>query len=164
MGAAPLGPAQVRGRKFQKYAQKTRSTNVSGSKFMLRARESNGAHARHTRLAQMGDAVRGVLRRHNVPIPGRGPEEERLRRAAWQELHNRRKATHQLMARLHRARQQQCELLSKVVQQKQQQMAQLEELSTQLWNCWQLVADAQNPAAKNGAGDAAAGGEASPRS
>lgn len=131
-----------RGRKLQRYAQRTRSTNVSGARFTLRARHTTGLTHQPTRLAQMTDAVRNVLKRATVPNSYSRPEEERLRRAAWMELHNRHKSTHELMARLHKARKQQCALLEKVVQQKQQQMAQLEELSTQLWNCWQLVADA----------------------
>ena len=129
-------------RRLQRYAQKTRSTKMLGAKLSLRARENYGRKPT-SRLASMTDAVKNVLGRARLPSQGARPEEERIRRVAWAELHTRHKATHELMAHLHRARRQQGALLEKVAQQKRQEMVQLEELSTQLWNCWQLVADAK---------------------
>jgi len=129
-------------RKLQRFAQKTRSTKMLGAKFSLRARENYGRQPT-SRLASMTDAVKNVLGRSRMPSQGARPEEERVRKVAWAELHARHKATHELMAHLHKARRLQGVLLEKVAQQKRQQMVQLEELSTQLWNCWQLVSDAK---------------------
>ena len=131
-------------KRLQRYAQRTRSTKMMGAKFSLRARENYSfGNLPTSRLAQMTDAVKNVLGRARLPSQGARPEAERIRRVAWAELHIRHKATHELMAHLHKARRQQGALLEKVAHQKKQQMVQLEELSTQLWNCWQLVSDAK---------------------
>ena len=129
-------------RRLQRFAQKTRSTKMLGAKVSLRARENYGFQPK-SRLAEMTEAVKNVLGRARLPGQGAKPEDERIRKVAWSELHVRHKATHELMAHLHKARRQQGVLLEKVAQQKQREMVQLEELSTQLWNCWQLVSDAK---------------------
>jgi len=144
-----LREAEVRGLKVAKFAQKTRSAPLSSRhRLTLRVRDApddrptSGFGRQPTRLMRMTAAMRGVVARAARTAYTR-PEEERLKKAAWVELKERHKATHTLMEQLQKARKAQCALLQKVQLQQEQQMVQLEELSTQLWNAWQLVGDAR---------------------
>ena len=57
------------------------------------------------------------------------------------ELRARQQATLALMRRVQRARESQVAMLRAAVEQRMRDMDRLEELSTQLWNVWQLYAD-----------------------
>ena len=111
----------------------------------------------HFGFSQMSSTIRGLLSRATGGVVKR-PEDDRLQRAAWTELNYRHKITRDLMSRLQKARKHQCQLLEKMSTQQEQQMAQLEELSTQLWNAWQLVADASQQADASGRGARSKGG------
>ena len=148
---------RLRGRKVQAYAQKTRSTSISSSRRLtLRVRDTTDPN-NQIGFSQMSSTIRGLLSRATGGVVKR-PEDDRLQRAAWVELNHRHKITRDLMSRLQKARKHQCQLLEKMSTQQEQQMAQLEELSTQLWNAWQLVADASQPADASGRGARSKGG------
>ena len=61
-----------------------------------------------------------------------------LKHEAWKELRRRQMATQRLMDRLTRVRERQCSLLREAAALHTSQLAQLEEISTELWNAWQL--------------------------
>ena len=62
-----------------------------------------------------------------------------LRRAAWRELRAREVASNQLMKRIKAARERQVALLREVEEKQAQQLRQLDEISTELWNAWQMA-------------------------
>ena len=68
---------------------------------------------------------------------------EKLRRAAWKELRTREVATTQLLYRIKAARERQVDLLKEAAAIQAQQLQQLEEISTELWNAWQLSSELQ---------------------
>ena len=61
-----------------------------------------------------------------------------LKHEAWKELRRRQMATQRLMDRLTRVRERQCSLLREAAALHTSQLAQLEEISSELWNAWQL--------------------------
>jgi hypothetical protein len=66
---------------------------------------------------------------------------DRLRHAAWKELHVREEATVRLMGRIQAARMRQLELLRQAAKLQARQLMQLEEISTELWNAWQMSSE-----------------------
>jgi len=70
---------------------------------------------------------------------GRGAHSAYLRRAAWRELRDREVASNQLMNRIKAARERQVALLREVEGKQAQQLRQLDEISTELWNAWQMA-------------------------
>ena len=70
-----------------------------------------------------------------------GWSHERMRHAAWRELREREAATSELMVRIRGAREKQAALLAQVADTQARQLRQLDEVSTELWNVWKIVAD-----------------------
>ena len=62
-----------------------------------------------------------------------------MRPSAWSELHARRLATQALMGKIEAARAEQVKLLRTALDAQEKQMARIEQLSTELWRCWQIL-------------------------
>lgn len=63
---------------------------------------------------------------------------DRLRHAAWRELRAREVGTQELLIRIKNVKERQVALLQEASHVQQEQLIQLNEISTELWNAWQL--------------------------
>mmetsp|Transcript_23749 Transcript_23749/g.57226 ORF Transcript_23749/g.57226 Transcript_23749/m.57226 type:complete len:727 (+) Transcript_23749:3-2183(+) len=62
----------------------------------------------------------------------------KLRNAAWRELRSREVVTQELLRRVKKVKERQVELLREAALVQEQQLAELEDISTELWNSWQI--------------------------